>query len=616
MCGIAGFTGPGTPAELARMTALLADRGPDAEGQWHGDGVFLGHRRLSILDLAGGAQPMWSADGARAIVFNGEIYNFAELRRQLEGAGQVFRTDHSDTEVLLAAHAEWGDGMVQRLNGMWAFVIYDRARKRLFGSRDRFGKKPFYYHHAPGRGLFAFASELDALNAHPEVASGVCPRALRKFFAYGYVPAPLAITEGARKLPGGHSLSFDLRSGELRTWRYWDYQPEPDASGTPADRVEELRSLLAAAVRRRLVADVPLGVFLSGGIDSSLISVLAARQLPPGGLQTFSVGFDEPSYDELPHAAVVAGLIKSRHHTERLGLEEARRLLPEIYARLDEPNGDSSLVPTFLLSRFTRQRVTVALGGDGGDELFAGYEPFRALRPAAAYRALVPRAWHPAITALADRLPVSHRYISFDFAVKRFVRGAGQPPSLALPVWMAGMDLADLRECFGPAVDAEDVYSEAIEAWDGIESPDPVDKATGFFVRLYLQDSVLAKVDRASMMHGLEVRAPFLDINVVDFARRIPAAWRLRGSTTKFLLKEAARGLLPDSIIDRKKKGFGVPVGAWFQSGALDIDPAALPCPSVAARLRDEHAGGRRNHRLFLWNAWVYGRWLQSGGRR
>ncbi len=614
MCGIAGFVGAGDGAVLRRMTDRLVSRGPDAEGFWSGGGVFLGHRRLSILDLAGGAQPMESADGRLVIVFNGEIYNFAELRKELEEAGRVFRTDHSDTEVLLAGYAVWGEDMAHRLNGMWSFVICDRDKKRLFASRDRFGKKPFYYHHAPSRGLFVFASELTALLEHPDVPRSLSTAAVRKYFAYGYVPAPLAMTEGAHKLPGGHSLSVDLASGELRVWRYWDYQPEPAHDGSPEQWCEELRELLGSAVRRRMVADVPLGVFLSGGIDSSLIAALAAKNLPAGELRTFSIGFDEPTYDELPFADRVARQIGSRHRTETLSLSGARDLLPEIFSRLDEPNGDSSLLPTYLLSKFTRREVTVALGGDGGDELFAGYEPFRALKAAAFYRKIIPRALHPAVISLADRLPVSHRYLSADFALKRFVRGAAQPAPLWIPVWMAGMDATDWRDCFGGGAGLEDVFSEAIEAWDGIRSDDPVEKATGFFIRLYLQDSVLAKVDRASMMNSLEVRAPFLDIDVVNFVRRIPSAWRLRRGRTKHLLKEAARGLIPDHIIDRRKKGFGVPVGSWLQSGALKIDPALLPCPAVGERLQAEHAAGRRNHRLFLWNAWVFGQWRRARG--
>jgi len=614
MCGIAGFFGPGNREDLARMTRRLTDRGPDAEGLWSGEGVHLGHRRLSVLDLGDGSQPMWNSQGSLAIVFNGEIYNFAELRQELEKGGSIFRTDHSDTEVLLAAYAEWGDAMVDRLNGMWSFVIYDRARRRLFGSRDRFGKKPFYYHHAHSSGLFAFASELTALHGHPNVPRSICAAAVRKFFAYGYVPAPLAMTDRTRKLPGGYSLSYELTSGDLKIWRYWEYQPEPVGNLSLDSSTEELRSLLAAAVRRRMVADVPIGVFLSGGIDSSLIAALAAADLPTGALQTFSIGFDEASYNELPFANRIARILGTKHRTETLSLDSARALLPEIFSRLDEPNGDSSLLPTYLLSKFTRQHATVALGGDGGDELFAGYEPFRALPFAAAYHRVVPRSLHPAIIALADRLPVSHRYLSLDFALKRFVRGAALRPPLWIPNWMAGMDSKDWGDCFGSNIELEDVFSEAIVAWDGVHSNDMVEKATGFFIRIYLQESVLAKVDRASMMNGLEVRSPFLDLDVVNFVRRIPSSWRLRRGKTKYLLKRAARGLVPQDIIDRKKKGFGIPVGSWFQSGGLQINPKEQPCPTLAARLEKEHISGRRNHRLFLWNAWVYGQWKKTLG--
>ncbi len=620
MCGIAGFAGPGGRGDLERMTARLTHRGPDADGFRvdETDRVHLGHRRLSILDLAGGAQPMFTSDGQTGIVFNGEIYNFRELREELAAEGAVFFTDHSDTEVLLQAYRRWGEEMVGRLNGMWAFVIHDRARRRLFASRDRFGKKPFYYHHAPAAGLFAFASELTALLAHPVVPRETDPLAVRKYFAYGYVPAPLAMTCGSRKLPGGHNLRLDLPSGDLRVWRWWDFQPQPWEGPLPPDPVaewgERLRELLAAAVRRRMVADVPLGVFLSGGLDSSTVAALAARELPAGALQTFSIGFEEKTFDESAHAARMAARLGSDHAVEVLSLDRARRLLPEIYARLDEPNGDASILPTYLLSRFTRQGVTVALGGDGGDELFAGYEPFRALQAARWYRRLLPRALHPAVAAMVDRLPVGHGYMSFDFALKRFVRGAARQPPLWIPTWMQGVDAAGLAEITGAPVDPEEVFSEAIEAWDGITSPDLVDKATGFFIRLYLQDSVLAKVDRASMLNSLEVRAPFLDLGVVDFVRRLPSAWKLRGWTSKYLLKEAVRPLLPAEIIDRPKKGFGVPVGAWFRDGHLDPVCPQAPGADLARRLLEAHRAGKADHRLLLWNHWVFGQWQKAVG--
>ena len=390
MCGIAGFAGAGGEEDLRRMVAAVARRGPDDTGYWRDQSVHLGHRRLSVLDLEGGHQPMVSSDRSLVIVFNGEIYNFAELREQLVARGHAFHTDHSDTEVLLNGYREWGAQLPGRCNGMWAFVIYDRERRRLFGSRDRFGKKPLFY--TSQGGAFAFGSELTAIRAHPSVSSALSRRALKKYFGYGYIPAPHTILDGVHKLPGGCSFTLDLDDPALRprVERYWKFVLEPFAGGEiPADPErawgEEIRSRLETAVKRRLVADVPVGVFLSGGIDSSAVTAFASRHVPAGNLETFSIGFEEASFDESVHARRVADLFGTNHHAEILSMERALQLLPEVAAGLDEPMGDSSLLPTYLLSQFTRRHVKVALGGDGGDELFAGYDPFVALRKAELY---------------------------------------------------------------------------------------------------------------------------------------------------------------------------------------------------------------------------------------
>lgn len=607
MCGIAGFAGEGSREDLGRMNAAQASRGPDGEGIWidSAQNVYLGHLRLSIIDIEGGAQPMWTSDALIGVVFNGEIYNHAELRAELKALGAVFLTDHSDTEVLLHAYRFWGDRFVDRLNGMWAFVIYDRSRRRLFASRDRFGKKPFYYTHRPG--LFAFASELTALGAHSAVRTSISPVALKKFFAYGYIPAPLSILEGIRKLPGGHCLEHDLGSGALRVWKYWDFVIEP-FEDIPADAeaqwCEQLRTLLDRAVRRRLISDVPIGSFLSGGIDSSAVSALAARELGPGRLNTYSIGFEEPSFDETAHARRVADFIHSRHSVRTLSIETARAVAPSVLGRLDEPLGDSSLLPTYLLCGFAREHVKVAIGGDGGDELFAGYDPFRALRWADLYQKLVPRPIHRAISLAVGRMPVSHRNMSLDFKLKRTLRGLDHGPQLWCPVWMASISPADLRECFQEPVDLEAVYSEAIEQWEGCRAESLVDRTMQFYTKLYLQDDILTKVDRASMMHSLEVRAPFLDIELVDFVRRIPWTYKLRGGQTKYLLKKALEPLLPRDILYRAKKGFGVPIGTWFKSG--DLAPSTTRVPGldpayVEARL-SAHRSGASDERAFLWN--------------
>ena len=613
MCGIAGFVGRGDFDTLRRMTDAIRHRGPDADGFWReeGAGVFLGHRRLSIVDIGGGAQPMWTRDETLGVVFNGEIYNHAELRAELKSLGHEFVTDHSDTEVLLHAYRAWGEAFVERLNGMWAFVIYDREKKRLFGSRDRFGKKPLYYFHEGD--TFAWASELTALVQHPDCPRNLSARALKKYFAYCYIPAPLSIYERVWKLPGGHSFTYDLAARTLKTWRYWSYEIEPDAALRDDEALRaELRATLERAVQRRLMSDVPLGVFLSGGIDSSGIAALAAKHVPAGALNTFSIGFADPSFDESEYAQLVATQLGTRHHHETLDMEKSAAILPEILARLDEPLGDSSLLPTYLLSRFTRQHVTVALGGDGGDELFAGYDPFKALRTAERYQRLMPRPMHAALAMLAARLPVSHKNMSFDFKVKRFLRGMNHPPALWNAAWMGALEPREVAELFHEPCDPEELYSESIEAWDRCKQPNLVDRSLQWWTQLYLQDGILAKVDRASMLCSLEARSPFLDLEVANLARRIPWQLKFRNGVTKHILKEALRPLLPSTIIERPKKGFGMPIGRWLREGkfAFDVEkaPAALDRHFIQQKLA-AHRAGKADERLFLWSQWVLGEW-------
>jgi len=602
MCGIAGFFGQGNADVLRRMADRIRHRGPDGDGLLvdADAGAYLAHRRLAILDLAGGRQPMSTADESLTIVFNGEIYNFRELREELTRLGARFRTDHSDTEVLLHGWRQWGEELLPRLNGMWAFALIDRTRRCVFLARDRFGKKPLFWSR---RGdTLAFASELTALREHPAVPTTLSRRALQKYFGYGYVPAPLTFFEGVQKLPGGHSLTFDLATREVRTRRWWHYRAEPfDHRPADAERrwTEEFSTLLDRAIARRLVADVPVGCFLSGGLDSSTVAALAMRHVGSERLKTFSIGFDEASFDETRYARAVAAHIGADHQVETLSIQRALDILPDLAARLDEPIADASLLPTYLLCAHARRHVTVALGGDGADELLAGYDPFRALRYARWYERSVPKPVHRALSMLAAKLPVSHRYMSFDFRVKRMLRGLDHPSRLWLPTWMAALAPSEMEELFGAPVDLEDVFSEAIEAWDECAIDDPIERTIAFYVRLYLQDDILVKVDRASMLHSLEVRAPFLDIELVDFLRRLPADMKLRGGTSKVVLRRAAESLLPSEVLTRGKQGFGVPIGQWLQEGRLKPD-ASLLNPAFWRRLGAEHARGRHDHRLAL----------------
>lgn len=610
MCGIAGFAGGGSLRVLEEMTRALAHRGPDAENFRHDPPVYLGFRRLAIIDLKGGGQPMTTPDGQFALVFNGEIYNHAELRRDLEAEGCRFSSDHSDTETLLHGYVRWGAAVLERLNGMFAFVVYDRKKKLLFGARDRFGKKPFYYWQ---RGAdFVFGSELSALLKHPSVPKSISQRALMKYFAYGYIPAPHSLVQGVHKLPAGHCFRLQLESGEFKVGRYWEYVPDPERMD-PEAAAHQLAEKLEGAVRRRLVADVPVGVFLSGGIDSSAVAALARRAV--GDLKTFTVGFQEPSFDESSFARDVASLLHTSHFEQTCSLEESKALLPRIIDQLDEPMGDPSLLPTFLLSRFAREHVTVCLAGDGGDELFCGYDPFKALKRARWYSRLIPKPLHFGIALVASRLPVSHRNLSFDFKVKRTLRGLAFPERVWLPVWMGPLEPGEIAALFHAKIDLEELYSEAITAWESCRHLDVVTRTQQFFIKLYLQDCILTKVDRASMMNGLEARCPFLDPEVVDFARRIPADLKFRQGITKWILKRALRGILPDRILDRKKKGFGVPVGKWFLDGSLlQVSNLRLSRaryrPGYFERKLREHQARRADHRLYLWNAWLLNEWL------
>ncbi len=614
MCGIAGFTGEAPTGAIEAMCRRIAHRGPDARGIVRKDHVTLGHTRLSIVDLETGRQPMETIDGHLAVVFNGEIYNHAELRRKLESRGHRFLTDHSDTEVLLHGYREWGSQMPSHLNGMWAFALHDRTRKRLFLSRDRFGKKPLYYSTKPGG--FLFASELKALLAHPSAPTAISPLHAAKLFAYNFIPGPGTIITGVHKLPGGYSLEYDITSGRLECSRYWEFLPCGHVQEVTKSNQEEfcaqLISLLDAAVKRRLMADVPLGIFLSGGIDSSLIAALAARHVTQ--MHTFSVGFNEPSFDESRYARLMAAYLSSRHHEEMLDLETARKLLPHILGALDEPNADASILPTALLARFASASVKVALGGDGGDELFAGYDPFKALRSAVLYERFVPEPVHRGLRSAATWLPVSDANISFDFKINRTLRGLSHPAEYRLPVWMGPLDPTEIERLMETKIDAMDLYSEAVRIERRFANLDPVTRASHFFARLYMQDSVLSKVDRATMMHGLEARAPFLDVTFAEFAATIPSSMKLHGKTTKYILKQAARKLLPAEIVNRPKKGFGMPVAKWTASE--DFCPQEIPGLSFnvkwARQLWEKHRLKKANYGMFLWAYRVLTEWAKS----
>ncbi|GAB6037051.1 asparagine synthase (glutamine-hydrolyzing) [Fundidesulfovibrio butyratiphilus] len=625
MCGIAGIvrvSGEPLPAEtrdhLESMTAALAHRGPDGQGLWMEGPAALGHRRLSIIDLSTGAQPMAYAPSGAVVTFNGEIYNFQEVRAELEAEGLAFHT-HSDTEVILAAWTAWGPDCLDRLEGMFAFALWDPRDRTLFAARDRFGKKPFFY--TLQNGLFAFASELTALTRLPALRLSVDPATLARFLAYEDVPSPTSIYREVSKLPPAHSLL--LRNGRLTLARYWDLPAPEPARADDVELGRELKRLLSRAVKRRLVSDVPLGVFLSGGIDSSIVAGLMAAQC--NRVKTFSIGFREASYDESRYARIVAERIGSDHHERILSAEDCADLLPEIVRRFDEPLADPSIAPTYLLSQITRERVTVALGGDGADELFAGYEHFQGFKAAGWYNALPAWLRRGVVDPICARLPASDGYVNLRLGAQTFLKGARQPEWLRIQTWLTalGPELqAGLWSRPDPAALAPaTLFAPTRELYDHFPSPDPLAKAFYVYARQYLLDYILVKVDRCSMMHSLEARAPFLDRDVAEFAARLPVDRKLRGLRRKYLLKKACADVLPREILTRNKRGFLIPVARWLRTrlkplvddllGETHLRRQGLFDPKAVRSLVDEHQSGRADRRKELWTLLVLQLWLE-----
>ena len=628
MCGITGWanldsrTPPpdGARELLHAMCERMVHRGPDSEGLFVTNGAALGMRRLAIIDLVTGEQPVFNEDKSVAVILNGEIYNYRELRTELEKRGHAFRSA-SDTEVLPHLYEEYGDEMLEKLNGMFAFALWDSRRRRLLIGRDRFGEKPLYW------GIFdntlLFASEPKVLLAHPAVKPALNLQALRQYLSFDYVPAPLSIYEGISKLPAAHKLV--LEDGRAKVERYWclsykTTQPVP----TENEAAEHLRELMADAVRMRLVSDVPLGVLLSGGVDSSSVAAFAVRASTEP-VKTFSISFAEASFDESAYARGVAKFLGTDHHEERLSANLAANLVSEIGAWMDEPFSDPSLVPTYLLSRFTRKHVTVALGGDGGDELFAGYPMYAGLRWGEFYKRMPLALRKHIVEPLVRLLPVKTKNLSFDYKALRFVTGAKYDTVARHHVWFGSFtpeEQTGLLTADTLAASDGEIYAQARLFAEECDNEDPVTRMQSVDTRLYLAEDILTKVDRASMAVSLEVRAPFLDPRVAEFAASLPSNYKLHGHKTKYILKKAVHELLPSFVTKRGKKGFGVPVAEWLKVKlrplARDllsperVRRAGVFNPDYVARLQDEHERGVANHRKLLWTLLMFELWHES----
>lgn len=623
MCGIAGiihYNERVTSSQLQQMCDALRQRGPDAAGYFTDEGVGLGHRRLSVIDLETGEQPMYAPDRQQVIVFNGEIYNFQELRNELHQQGVTFRT-HSDTEVLLHGYRVYGmEKLLAKLEGMFAFALFDQSIQTLWVVRDRFGEKPLYFTHDSQR--FLFASELKALVGQlPERT--IDPNALNLFLSLSYIPAPYSIYAGVRKLEAGKGLRLHVQTGEQSSFTYFDAahglkQPLiTDFEGAK----HQLREHLYRSVRQRMVADVPLGAFLSGGIDSSIVTAIMA-DVSDRPINTFSIGFQDKLYDESERAELLARHVGARHQVQFLDYADVLPLAEEIVGYYDEPFGDSSALPSFFVSKLARQHVTVVLTGDCADELFGGYEKYLAPYYTERFQALPAplRALVKGVVRHTPHTPFTNPWLR---RAKKVLHHADLSPfDLHYSLMCLGLSDAERSSLLQPAYfveikpEVEKVYQEA-----GAKTH-PLDRGFHTDLRLVLEGDMLAKVDRVCMKNSLEARVPFLDSGLVAFAQRLPVHFKIKGRNKKYILKETFKDLLPPETLAFRKKGFGVPIDHWMH-GALKeeisdlLSPEYLQqqgifAPEPVTRLWAEHLSGKENHKGKLWNLYVFQKWHQK----
>ncbi len=623
MCGICGVTWtdahrPVDPVVFDRMTDVLSHRGPDDRGVWRDRGVALGFRRLSIIDLAGGGQPMSNEDGLIWIVFNGEIYNFQSLRHRLEGLKHTFRTT-SDTETIVHLYEEEGPECVKRLRGMFAFAIWDGRERRLVIARDRLGVKPLVYRLEPGR--LAFASELKSLLQMPDMPRELDPTALDHYLALQYVPHPRTIFRGIAKLPPAHYGVW--RDGEFTTHRYWELDFNREEPKSEQEYREQLRATLTEATRLRMIADVPLGAFLSGGVDST-ITVGLMQQAADRPVKTFSIGFPVADFDETPYARLAAEHLKSDHHEFRVE-PNCVEILPRLIWHYDEPFADSSAIPTYYVSQMTREHVTVALTGDAGDELFAGYPRYRAVK-LAEYFDRLPAALRAVIASpLWQKLPASVRQKSKRRQLKKLLAHLRDTPERRYLRWITIFDEVARADLYDDGLVAKldvDPAEFLLGSYARSRKRDIVSRTSFVDIETYLPCDLLTKVDIASMANSLECRSPFLDHHVVELAVRMPVGLKMPRLTGKQILKQAFADLLPREIVRRPKMGFGVPLDSWFRGelaaylSDVLLDPRTLGRgyfrPEVVRRLVDDHVAGQWDHSYRLWSLLVLELWHRT----
>lgn len=611
MCGIAGFIGNGNKDTGTVMIQSIGYRGPDFQDTFYFENICLAHARLSIIDLDNRSnQPFFNKDKSTAIVFNGEIYNYHDLKRKLIRTNKYTFTTTSDTEVLLFAYEEYGKECLQKINGMFSFAVYDFRKKELFIARDRMGKKPLYYSDCDD-GTFVFASELKAVLKHPSVKKELNVEAVNQYLSFDYVPTPNTTNSNVLKLEPACYLV--IKGGKIAEKKaYWKHNFEVNRIISFHDAINEFDNLLNEATSCRLMSDVPLGIFLSGGLDSSTIAYYAQKNSSQK-IKTFSIGFEDRSYDEQNYALQVAKHLGTHHHLQILTQSKTIDLIDEIFSQMDEPFADASIIPTYYLSSFTREHVTVALGGDGGDELLAGYPTFLSDKFKLPFKCL-PKNIIGFLLQAANFLPASDKNISFDFKLKQYLRGFKSDRNHIHQLWLGSFLPEEKKRLFKKNI-FENLSDKAglnlIDCHFNNKIKSDFNKITNYYYQTYLPDDILVKVDRASMYNSLEVRTPFLDKNVVEFLNSLPKKFKLKGFEGKYILKKLMENKLPKNIIYRPKKGFGIPLSDWIRKDLkimihdIILSQDHLFNHVYLEKLLNEHYSKKSNHRKLIWNIYV-----------
>ena len=606
MCGILGSINLDINIdEFNHALDSLNHRGPDDNGildlNLSNKRIIFGHKRLSIIDIKMGKQPMKALNNDIFIVYNGEIYNAPEIRNVLLDKGYKFMSYNSDTEVILNSYLEWGENLVKYFDGMWSFGILDKNKKKIFFSRDKFGEKPFFYYYKNNN--FVFSSELIAFNSIPNLDLSLDELGIKKYCAHGFFPSDITPYKFIKKLQPGHNMKLDLTSMFLKKQKYWEYEIKPDFDKNENYWKERIYEGIKNSVKSRMISDVPVGVFLSGGLDSSIIANFAKKY--NDNLKTFSIEFDEKSFDETVHASEFSQRIQSNHHKTTLNKENSNEELKQFFLKLNEPLSDSSLISFFKLNKFASKKVKVVLGGDSADELFGGYDTLKAIKVANFLNKIKLNKVHPVINFFISKIDSDYANMNLKFKLQRFFRFNYHKISVANPQWLAPLDINEINEIFGKNNNVEEIYSESIDCWDKNENLDLIDRTCEFYCKIFLQQQILVKSDRLSMMNSLELRTPFLSNELVDISMSLPNSFKLKGNNTKYILKKTFEKSLGYNFVNRKKVGLSTPISKYIKNGNIEFKLHSEFMKNKKNYIKtklDEHNNKTSENRIFLWN--------------